>query len=597
MLNPALSNGPCSGICGEWRHVEQILSITSGDKGALVLHAGDSSEARELVSSEDGKWEACGSKSDEAPYEIRISDRGKDTLNVRNGEQSFSIHRVAKSRTILGEWRFGSKSLCVEDSGAYLTLSTDGHSPLRMVRRRITEWDALNVESKEAVYLVEHTEGSQSIAIRRPASGPDQQGERIEFTRPGVSAAGSQEHSGRVSDRGSPEARRAHSRGRSRHRSRSRDRERGHGCNRSRSGSGRGRSRQRQRRSSGAGQKRDPPNTVDEFVHKNGLLRRTEMALKELGSREQRHVMGLDGGRNGFILIGRVRDPDAVVMSRIKRLSTEPLPARRSRSRSGGGRRSRSHGGRRHRDKSRSRHRSRDRVRDGYSSDKDEPERRRRERKRRRDEKSRKRTRRRRPERRKKEKKREKRKKHRKAKKAATPSPSQSESASEDGDDGSEESASASESEAEDGPDAESDSGSQASQEGGSRSASQYSSAPRNAQTRQRRHSRRRRTERDGRHGKREKDQGRCDHRGTANHAVGRGKELIEPAWKKRLGDTPPKKPSLEPTQNQQTQAQLQGQPKPSVQVQQQLPLQVQAEDSKRVLVVDGGCIDDYDEL
>jgi len=61
-----------------------------------------------------------------------------------------------------------------------------------------------------------------------------------------------------------------------------------------------------------------------EFCSKNELSDRVIGTLQSLDWREQRHIMGLDGGKNSFKLTGVVRDPNAVVMSRIKRLQQEP---------------------------------------------------------------------------------------------------------------------------------------------------------------------------------------------------------------------------------------------------------------------------------
>merc|ERR1712187_1049033 len=64
---------------------------------------------------------------------------------------------------------------------------------------------------------------------------------------------------------------------------------------------------------------------LEEFCTKNSLSDRVVDALHSIGKWEQRHVMGLDGSKNSFMLTGNVRDPDAVVMSRLKRLQQEPL--------------------------------------------------------------------------------------------------------------------------------------------------------------------------------------------------------------------------------------------------------------------------------
>ena len=50
---------------------------------------------------------------------------------------------------------------------------------------------------------------------------------------------------------------------------------------------------------------------------RNGLDTRTQDALMALNKSIALTVMGMDGGRNTFLLEG-VRNPDAVVMSRIR---------------------------------------------------------------------------------------------------------------------------------------------------------------------------------------------------------------------------------------------------------------------------------------
>jgi len=53
---------------------------------------------------------------------------------------------------------------------------------------------------------------------------------------------------------------------------------------------------------------------------KNKLDSRTQSALEGLPEQEQKTMMGTDGGKNSFVLIDRVRNPSAVVMSRIRKL-------------------------------------------------------------------------------------------------------------------------------------------------------------------------------------------------------------------------------------------------------------------------------------
>mmetsp|Transcript_52874 Transcript_52874/g.149919 ORF Transcript_52874/g.149919 Transcript_52874/m.149919 type:complete len:87 (-) Transcript_52874:126-386(-) len=57
---------------------------------------------------------------------------------------------------------------------------------------------------------------------------------------------------------------------------------------------------------------------LQQFVSKNCLDVRTQEALETLSEVEQKKVMGTDGGPNSFVLIDKVANPNAVVMSRLR---------------------------------------------------------------------------------------------------------------------------------------------------------------------------------------------------------------------------------------------------------------------------------------
>lgn len=61
---------------------------------------------------------------------------------------------------------------------------------------------------------------------------------------------------------------------------------------------------------------------IEKFIHENGLDDRTVDAMMSLSEPDQKSVMGTDGGENTFGLTGKVKNPDAVVMSRIRKLRT-----------------------------------------------------------------------------------------------------------------------------------------------------------------------------------------------------------------------------------------------------------------------------------
>lgn len=99
---------------------------------------------------------------------------------------------------------------------------------------------------------------------------------------------------------------------RDRERDRDRDRHRGRGQER-----GREASKGNPGNDGGSG---DWRRDLKEFIRKNRLDERTQAALRGLDKPVAKQVMGIDGGTNSFILEG-VRNPDAVVMSRIRRCS------------------------------------------------------------------------------------------------------------------------------------------------------------------------------------------------------------------------------------------------------------------------------------
>mmetsp|Transcript_77461 Transcript_77461/g.217219 ORF Transcript_77461/g.217219 Transcript_77461/m.217219 type:complete len:203 (+) Transcript_77461:65-673(+) len=59
---------------------------------------------------------------------------------------------------------------------------------------------------------------------------------------------------------------------------------------------------------------------LEEFVDVNMLDNRTVDALRSLSDTQQKRVMGTDGGENSFTLKDKVNNPNAVVMSRIRKL-------------------------------------------------------------------------------------------------------------------------------------------------------------------------------------------------------------------------------------------------------------------------------------
>lgn len=92
------------------------------------------------------------------------------------------------------------------------------------------------------------------------------------------------------------------------------DRSRSRSCTRSRS---KAKTRASPRPTFGSG---DHRTDLDGFISKNQLEARVAHALRTMSESDQRRVMGTDGGENSYLLIDRVKNPNAVVMSRIRKL-------------------------------------------------------------------------------------------------------------------------------------------------------------------------------------------------------------------------------------------------------------------------------------
>jgi muramoyltetrapeptide carboxypeptidase LdcA involved in peptidoglycan recycling len=64
----------------------------------------------------------------------------------------------------------------------------------------------------------------------------------------------------------------------------------------------------------------DHKQDLEGFIFKNQLEARVAHALRTMSEPDQKRVMGTDGGENSYVLIDRVKNPNGVVMSRIRRL-------------------------------------------------------------------------------------------------------------------------------------------------------------------------------------------------------------------------------------------------------------------------------------
>mmetsp|Transcript_117230 Transcript_117230/g.250522 ORF Transcript_117230/g.250522 Transcript_117230/m.250522 type:complete len:373 (-) Transcript_117230:106-1224(-) len=64
-------------------------------------------------------------------------------------------------------------------------------------------------------------------------------------------------------------------------------------------------------------------NDLDVFIQKNQLEARVAGALRSMSEAAQKKVMGTDGGQNSYVLIDRVKNPNGVVMSRVRKIEAE----------------------------------------------------------------------------------------------------------------------------------------------------------------------------------------------------------------------------------------------------------------------------------
>eukprot|EP00811_Abedinium_folium_P001921 NODE_11761_length_1266_cov_7.030729.p1 GENE.NODE_11761_length_1266_cov_7.030729~~NODE_11761_length_1266_cov_7.030729.p1 ORF type:complete len:352 (+),score=100.18 NODE_11761_length_1266_cov_7.030729:153-1208(+) len=330
-------------LIGEWRQVENIITIVRRGDGLLTMVADAAQPSLTLVRFGELVWAARREGHDVAVYDVCAS--GRESLEICKGERICRVFRLARTRTLLGEWvNNAGKLLTVAENASgsgtpVLEFRADRRRPLHLVRRQIMVWEACVDRDREsaAVYILEHSEGTDRLEIRKP-NGRSAGYDAITFVRFGTgggavpaitatatSSAARSSGIGGGDDggvcgsspplpeapipvaRGGPKVSRGHGRRRCRKRSRS--------CSRNRS--------------------RSPHEAdLEEFIQRNELCDRVVDSLRSLDRHEQRHVMGLDGGRNSFLLIGAVREPNAVVVSRINRLRHAALPRSQSRGRS-----------------------------------------------------------------------------------------------------------------------------------------------------------------------------------------------------------------------------------------------------------------------
>jgi len=305
-------------IIGEWRQVENVVTIVKGPSGSLTMFADTTQPPLVVTQLSTGDYEARRLNSQELVYRLQLNS-AQDIIEVRKGERSLNIFKIARTKTLIAEWVHPTgKSLPVVVGQPHLEIRDSMKPTLRLLRSKILQWEAqLELESGwEPVYCLEHIEGSNRLIVRRPPHLQDGYCVPLEFARAGSDRKLSQEETaGRASLSSGV-----------------------HGPSVSfglvANGPGPcGYDNQamppgQQGGPRAASERRSHEDTLDEFCSINDLSDRVVEALQVVSVEEQREVMGLAGGRNNFHLSGTVRDPNAVVMSRLRRLEREPLQSK-----------------------------------------------------------------------------------------------------------------------------------------------------------------------------------------------------------------------------------------------------------------------------
>ncbi|CAE8584336.1 unnamed protein product, partial [Polarella glacialis] len=357
-------------VIGEWRQVENVVTIIKGRSG-LTMFADTTQPPLTLSWLSGGAYEARRTVSGDLVYELQLN-KAKDILEVKKGERKLNIFRIAKSKTLVGEWvHCTRKKIPVVEGLSHLEIRGEDRPVLRLLRRKILEWEAQWEMDYgwQPVYCLEHVEGSHRMQLRRPQELQDAYCIPLEFARAGFGQPPWQPLPPPEEEDRPPPGRRGaasaaapslDSAGQERRRPSFRG-----GTSRSSAppptvstgvvgngpgpcgygaaagygaGSGYGDPTSVACHVSSAGSAPPPPRTshreqLREFCSINELSDRVVQVLLAVGQEEQRHVMGLDSGRNTYYLTGTVRDPNAVVMSRLRRLEKEPLSGGRSGSR------------------------------------------------------------------------------------------------------------------------------------------------------------------------------------------------------------------------------------------------------------------------
>mmetsp|Transcript_31237 Transcript_31237/g.57119 ORF Transcript_31237/g.57119 Transcript_31237/m.57119 type:complete len:374 (-) Transcript_31237:105-1226(-) len=255
-------------LIGEWKHDNNVLTIAQdGDQLKLVTESGRAP----LLLEKDGEEFVARMKGKDL-YAINLD--GEDAVEMKKGDQTYQLQRVAKTKSLQGEWSHNGKSVTMEERGDGLVMVSSGRE-LKLLRIELNKWEASEVDAG-AVYHIEHTEGDDKAAVTRIEGGGS-----IDF------------HKVRKEERRRSPAERETDRDRRRDTSRPRDTSRGRDDDRK--------------------TKEKIEESLLEFVKNNNLSQRVEDALRSLSKTDREYIIS-------FELKGDIRDPDAVIMSRIRKL-------------------------------------------------------------------------------------------------------------------------------------------------------------------------------------------------------------------------------------------------------------------------------------
>eukprot|EP00971_Amphidinium_carterae_P045254 890564-Amphidinium_carterae.1 len=166
-------------LIGEWCYVENVLTITQ--EGAILKLVTDSSQQPLFLKADGKEFAAKKDGSDKILYTVSMDSQ--NTATMRKGTQTYQIHRVGKTTSLLGDWTHSSKRLAIEESTPGTLSMISGGRALRLLRVQVKKWEASKEETGDAVYHIEHTEGADSIAVLRLGSGRS-----IEFHRDAAQA-------------------------------------------------------------------------------------------------------------------------------------------------------------------------------------------------------------------------------------------------------------------------------------------------------------------------------------------------------------------------------------------------------------------------